>query len=129
MKYYELFKQKEHDLKVATIFTYGVNDDFEDGEHPRVKLEEYMSDYNKMFGTDFSTDNFGAYYVDVSKKSKEKKIDILLVVDMFLTGFDNKYLNTLYVDKNLQYHGLLQAFSRTNRILNDKKSRGNIVCF
>lgn len=129
MKYYELFKQKEHDLKIATIFTYGVNDDFEDGEHPREKLEEYMTDYNKMFGTDFSTDNFGAYYVDVSKKSKEKKIDILLVVDMFLTGFDNKYLNTLYVDKNLQYHGLLQAFSRTNRILNDKKLRGNIVCF
>ncbi len=129
MKYYELFKQKEHDLKIASIFTYGVNDDFEVEEHPRDKLEEYMADYNKMFGTDFSTDNFGAYYVDVSKKSKEKKIDILLVVDMFLTGFDNKYLNTLYVDKNLQYHGLLQAFSRTNRIFNDKKRRGNIVCF
>ena len=82
-----------------------------------------------MFGTNFSTDTFQEYYIDVSKRVKDKKIDILLVVNMFLTGFDSKLLNTLYVDKNLQYHGLLQAFSRTNRILNEKKNFGNIVCF
>ena len=82
-----------------------------------------------MFGTNYSTDDFGSYYVDVSKRSKNKQIDILLVVNMFLTGFDNPLLNTLYVDKNLQYHGLIQAFSRTNRIDNVKKTQGNIVCF
>lgn len=82
-----------------------------------------------MFGTSYSTDTFQGYYQDISKKSKDKKIDILLVVNMFLTGFDNKYLNTLYVDKNLEYHGLLQAYSRTNRLCNDKKAHGNIVVF
>jgi len=82
-----------------------------------------------MFGTNYETGTFKEYYIDVSKRSKDKQIDILLVVNMFLTGFDSKMLNTLYVDKNLQYHGLLQAYSRTNRILNEKKKHGNILCF
>lgn len=128
-KYYEIFKRKEHDLKIATIFSYNDNEEIKGDEHSRDKLERYISDYNGMFGTNFSTDNFNGYYVDISKKMKDRKLDILLVVNMFLTGFDNKYLNTLYVDKNLQYHGLVQAYSRTNRVLNEKKKHGNIVCF
>jgi type I restriction enzyme R subunit len=85
-----------------------------------------------MFGTNFTTkdtQSYYNYYNDISKRVKLKEIDILLVVNMFLTGFDSKTLNTLYVDKNLKYHGLIQAFSRTNRILNEQKSQGNIVCF
>lgn len=128
-KYYKIFKEKEHDLKIATIYSYQENEEHELDMLPRDKLDEYMSDYNQMFGTNFTTDTFDSYYVDVSKRSKENKIDILLVVNMFLTGFDNKQLNTLYVDKNLQYHGLIQAYSRTNRILNEKKKQGNIICF
>ena len=128
-KYYKIFKEKEHDLKIATIYSYTENQEHEENKLPRDKLEEYISDYNKMFKTNYSTDTFGEYYVDVSKRSKDKQIDILLVVNMFLTGFDNKYLNTLYVDKNLVYHTLIQAFSRTNRVLNDKKKQGNIICF
>lgn len=128
-KYYEIFKRKDHDLKIATIFSYNNNEEIKGAEHSRDKLERYIEDYNEMFGTNFSTDLFNAYYVDVSKRAKDKQIDILLVVNMFLTGFDNKYLNTLYVDKNLQYHGLVQAYSRTNRVLNEKKKHGNIVCF
>lgn len=155
--YYELFKaQKQagkHNLKVATIFSYGANEnereplasmDFEEFNlvaepaseygyaHTREKLDEYIADFNAMFGTKHSTKDsqaFYNYYNDVSKHVKDKKVDILLVVNMFLTGFDSPCLNTLYVDKNLQYHGLIQAFSRTNRILNEKKSQGNIVCF
>ncbi len=133
-KYYDLFKKKKdegkHDLKVATIFSYKDNEDLSDKKQlSRDKLDKYMDDYNEMFGTNFSTDDFKAYYVDVSKRMKNREIDLLLVVDMFLTGFDSKLLNTLYVDKNLQYHGLLQAFSRTNRIYNMRKSHGNIICF
>lgn len=128
--YYNMFKQKEHDLKIATIYSFEANPEVKEGSiPPREALEEQISDYNEMFGTSYSTDTFQAYYQDVSKKSKERKIDILLVVNMFLTGFDNKYLNTLYVDKNLEYHGLLQAYSRTNRLCNEKKSYGNIVVF
>jgi type I restriction enzyme, R subunit len=100
--------------------------------HSREKLDLIVDDYNKTFKTNFdlNKDNgFNAYFVDVSKKVKEKKIDILLVVNMFLTGFDSVYTNTLYVDKNLRYHGLIQAFSRTNRVLGEKKKYGNIVCF
>jgi type I restriction enzyme, R subunit len=85
-----------------------------------------------MFGVSYSTktsEDFYNYYNDISRKVKERKIDILLVVNMFLTGFDSKPLNTLYVDKNLKYHGLIQAYSRTNRILNEQKSQGNIVVF
>ena len=100
--------------------------------HTRDKLEEYIGEYNAMFCTSFTTkdtDSFYRYYSDIAKKVKTRNIDILLVVNMFLTGFDSKWLNTLYVDKNLKYHGLVQAFSRTNRILNETKSQGNIVCF
>lgn len=128
-KYYEIFKKKNSDLKIATIYSYGANVEFEGDKHPRDMLENHINDYNKMFGTSFTTDTFNQYYVDVSKRSKNNQIDILLVVNMFLTGFDNKLLNTLYVDKNLQYHGLIQAFSRTNRVFNEKKMHGNIVCF
>ena len=163
IKYYELFKSKKeaglHNLKIATVFSYGTNEDDKDANgmmidafedettfglaaepkvaygvnvHSREKLDEFIGDYNKMFGSNFSTKDsvsFYNYYNDISKKVKEKNIDILLVVNMFLTGFDSPNLNTLYVDKNLKYHGLIQAYSRTNRILNDLKSQGNIVVF
>lgn len=156
IKYYDLFKNKQnegkHLLKVATIFSYGVNEDDKDangflpentfnmvaedtpkfGTHSREKLDQYIEDYNKTFGTKFSTkdnESFYNYYKDISKRVKNREVDILLVCNMFLTGFDSKPLNTLYVDKNLKYHGLIQAFSRTNRILNELKSQGNIVCF
>jgi type I restriction enzyme R subunit len=153
-QYYELFKKKKkegvHDLRVATIFSYGTNEDDKDADginddplnfsnedstlnsHSRDALESYIGDYNEMYGTNFTTKDsksFYQYYKDIAKKVKQQKVDILLVVDMFLTGFDSKTLNTLYVDKNLQYHGLIQAFSRTNRILNEKKSQGQIICF
>ena len=100
--------------------------------HSRDKLDQFIGDYNAMFGTKFSTKDsrsFYNYYNDISKKVKERQIDILLVVNMFLTGFDSPPLNTLYVDKSLKYHGLIQAYSRTNRILNEQKSQGNIVVF
>ncbi len=172
MKYYDIFQKKKeegkHNLRIATIFTYGANegtgeggghvpDEAFDGEeqelpmaaepqegygkHSREKLEDYMGHYNKMYGQNFSTKDsksFQEYYNDLSKrlKSREKanfqdkdRLDIVLVVNMMLTGFDAKMVNTLYVDKNLKYHGLIQAYSRTNRIINEKKSQGNIVCF
>lgn len=157
LKYYDLFKQKKeegkHNLKVATIFSYVANEEDADAngfipeevsvveespalyglhQHKRDKLESYIGDYNKMFGSNFSTkdsQSFYNYYNDISKKVKERKIDILLVVNMFLTGFDSPALNTLYVDKNLRYHGLIQAYSRTNRIVNEQKSQGEIVVF
>jgi len=149
MKYYETFRSKEHNLKIATIFSYSANEDDKDAnglyesdgahideehinKHSREKLDEYIGDYNKMFGTKYSTKNsktFYNYYNEISKRVKKGEVDLLLVVNMFLTGFDSKKLNTLYVDKNLKYHGLIQAFSRTNRILDERKSQGNIVCF
>ncbi len=154
IKYYELFKAKktagEHHLRIATIFSYGANEDDKDAngfipdaeleisetapinKHTREKLDEFIADYNVMFGTKFSTkdsQSFYNYYNDIAKRVKNKEVDILLVVNMFLTGFDSKYLNTLYVDKNLKYHGLIQAYSRTNRILNEQKSQGNIIAF
>ena len=157
IKYYDILKKKKaegkHNLKIATIFSYVTNEDDADAngfipeelsvveepralygmhQHSRKKLDEYIEDYNKMFGTKFSTkdsQSFYNYYNDISKKVKERKIDILLVVNMYLTGFDSPPLNTLYVDKNLKYHGLIQAYSRTNRILNEQKSQGNIVVF
>lgn len=156
IKYYEIFKRKkllgEHDLKIATIFSFTANEEDADANgfipdeleaaaeaplewkhsHTREKLDACIEDYNRMFGTAYSTKDsksFYNYYNDISKKVKERKIDILLVVNMFLTGFDSKGLNTLYVDKNLRYHGLIQAYSRTNRILDQKKSQGNIVVF
>ena len=97
-------------------------------------MEDIIKDYNEMYGTAFSTENFRAYYDDINRRMKKKdpsmkSLDLCLVVGMFLTGFDSKKLNTLYVDKNMEYHGLLQAFSRTNRVLNEKKRFGKIICF
>ena len=143
IEYYKIFKEKGTNLKIASIFTYEANSDLANDEgtfevegneckHPREYLDEMVADYNKMFGDNFNLNQengFNSYFVDISKKIKERKIDILLVVNIFLTGFDSKYLNTLYVDKNLKYHGLIQAYSRTNRILNVNKQHGNIVCF
>ena len=155
IKYYELFQAKkeagEHDLKIATIFSYQANqldedaqgfipdedyDDFAaeppskyDTKHTRDKLEEFIGDYNRMFKTNYSTNEFYSYYKDIGKRVKNRQVDVLLVVNMFLTGFDSKLLNTIYVDKNLKYHGLIQAYSRTNRILDEVKSQGNVVAF
>lgn len=152
-KYYEIFKAKqfnnEHKIRIATIFSYTANEDDKDAngmldndvqldlfsqinQHSRDRLESYIADYNSEFGTNYTTrdsQSFYNYYRDIADRVKKSQIDILLVVNMFLTGFDSKTLNTLYVDKNLRYHGLLQAYSRTNRILNDTKSQGNIVVF
>jgi len=167
IKYYEIFKKKksagEHDLRIATIFTFGTNEDddaandslpdeewsmaaepeaFYKPSHSRDKLEEYIGDYNKQYGTAFSTKDsqqFENYFKDISKRLKERekesfndekdRLDLVLVVNMLLTGFDAKKVNTLYVDKNLKYHGLIQAYSRTNRTLGEQKSQGNILCF
>lgn len=156
IKYYELFKQQQvgvaNPLKIATIFSYAANEEDPNAngltnglipeENPmpegpvnpysRDKLDAFITDYNAMFGTKYSTQDsqtYYNYYQDIAKRVRQGQIDILLVVNMFLTGFDSPRLNTLYVDKNLKHHGLVQAFSRTNRILNDKKSQGNIVCF
>jgi type I restriction enzyme R subunit len=131
-------------LKVATIFSFGVNDEDADGMidenledttgldmSSRDFLENAIQDYNKMFGTSYDTsaDKFQNYYKDLSQRVKDREVDILVVVNMFLTGFDATTLNTLWVDKNLRMHGLVQAFSRTNRILNTVKTFGNIICF
>lgn len=163
IEYYKLLYQKkldgQHNLKVATIFTYQANEDDKDAigmmeddefdnevglnmaaepkpeynsQHSRDHLEEFIGHYNQQFSTNFTTrDNqsFYNYYNDIARRVKHKQVDVLLVVNMFLTGFDSKTLNTIYVDKNLKYHGLIQAYSRTNRILNELKSQGNIVCF
>ena len=141
--YHELKKQIEErhlDLKIATIFSYNPNeDDFDEesfdteglDQSSRDFLDSAIMDYNLMFHTNYDTssDHFQNYYKDVSLRMKNKELDILVVVDMFLTGFDATTLNTLWVDKNLRQHGLIQAFSRTNRILNSIKTFGNIVCF
>ena len=148
--YYEEFKRQQKDLpelqqlKIATIFSYGANEEIPD-ELPdennentddlpanhRDFLESAIQDYNTIFKTNYDTsaDKFQNYYKDVSQRVKNREIDLLLVVNMFLTGFDATTLNTLWVDKNLRLHGLLQAYSRTNRILNSIKTFGNIVCF
>ncbi len=149
-KYYSEFKKQIRDLpsdkklKIGTIYSFGVNEEEIDGvidensedtsgldKSSRDFLESAIEDYNKMFGTSYNTssDKFQNYYKDVSQKVKDREIDILIVVNMFLTGFDATTLNTLWVDKNLRMHGLLQAYSRTNRILNSIKTFGNIVCF
>lgn len=130
IKYYDIFKSKNHDLKIAGIYSYGQNEDSDGtGEHSREALDRMIADYNKMYDTDFSTETWDRYFSDVSKKVKNAHIDILLVVKMFLTGFDSKPLNTLYVDKNMVYHDLLQAYSRTNRVEKSTKPYGNIVCY
>jgi len=149
-KYYAEFRKQlvgapsDKQLKVATIYSFGVNDEDADGMidensedtsgldvSSRDFLDNAITDYNAMFGTSFDTssDKFQNYYKDVSLRVKNREIDVLIVVNMFLTGFDATTLNTLWVDKNLRLHGLLQAFSRTNRILNSVKTFGNIVCF
>lgn len=143
--YYKIFKSLNPDIKIGAVFTYAANESqdddktgmgqgFDDDKVTSDELQLIIDDYNNMFGTAFSTDNFSAYYDDVNERMKKRKkdmepLDLLLVVGMFLTGFDAKKLNTLYVDKNLEYHGLLQAFSRTNRVLNEKKRFGKIMCF
>lgn len=130
VKYYDKFKELDHDLKITGIFSFGANEDLEGkDEHSRDSLERIITDYNEMFDTNYSTDTFSSYFADVSKKVKSAKIDILIVVNMFLTGFDSKTLNTLYVDKNLKYHDLVQAYSRTNRVEKSTKPYGNIVCY
>lgn len=130
VKYYDKFKELDHDLKIAGIFSFGANEDLEGkDEHSRDSLERIITDYNNIFDTNYSTDTFSSYFADVSKKVKSAKIDILIVVNMFLTGFDSKTLNTLYVDKNLKYHDLVQAYSRTNRVEKTTKPYGNIVCY
>ena len=149
--YYNEFKaQQEHlpeaqRLKIATIYSYGANEEEIDGilveENPesttnldqpsRDFLEGAIKDYNQMFSTNYDTssDKFQNYYKDLSLRMKNRQVDLLIVVNMFLTGFDATTLNTLFVDKNLKQHGLIQAYSRTNRILNSVKTYGNIVCF
>lgn len=145
LKYYKIFKELNPKIRIAAIFTYapnssqddaktGMNQGFEADNVASDELQEIMDDYNRNFGTAFTTDNFQNYYDDINERMKKRKadqepIDLLLVVGMFLTGFDAKKLNTLYVDKNMEYHGLLQAFSRTNRVLNEKKRFGKILCF
>lgn len=129
-KYYEAFKHINHNLKIGAIFTYGANENLDHKEeHSRDTLEKYMVDYNKMFNTNFTTHTYDAYFRDICKKIKNTDIDIVIVVDMLLTGFDAKKLNTLYIDKPLKFHGLIQAFSRTNRVESDTKPFGNIVCY
>ena len=145
LKYYKIFKSLNPKIKIGAVFTYaanesqddsqtGMNQGFENEKVTSDELQCIIDDYNEMFGTAFSTENFSAYYDDINLRMKKKKsdmepLDLLLVVGMFLTGFDAKKLNTLYVDKNLEYHGLLQAFSRTNRVLNEKKRFGKVICF
>ncbi len=147
IRYYKIFKSLKPNIRIGAVFTYGANNSQDDeqtgmgtgqfvsesvGEAD--ELQAIIDDYNKMYGTAYSTENFRAYYDDINLRMKKKKadmkpLDLCLVVGMFLTGFDSKKLNTLYVDKNMEYHGLLQAFSRTNRVLNEKKRFGKIVCF
>jgi type I restriction enzyme R subunit len=169
IQYYDLFQQKkaagEHDLRIATVFTYGTNEDSDEAQdflpgdevdfdvmteprtalqssHSRDKLENYIVYYKNMFGTSYSTkdsESFQKYAQNISKRLKDRekenfnnekdRLDIVIVVNMMLTGFDTKKVNTLYVDKNLKQHGLIQAFSRTNRILGEQKSQGNILSF
>lgn len=159
IQYYQLFLDKkakgEHNLRMATIFSYQANEEDKNAKgvgvtdvdfqmleaaeetsgyytHTRDHLERFIGEYNQQFSTNYTTKDsksFYNYYNDIAKRVKAKQVDVLLVVNMFLTGFDSKYLNTLYVDKNLRYHGLIQAYSRTNRIINELKSQGNIVCF
>jgi type I restriction enzyme R subunit len=170
VQYYDLFQEKKeaglHDLRIATIFTYGANEDSDDAQdflpadydsdfdmaaeapsqylsrHSRDKLETYIGHYNQMYNGSFTTKDsklFESYFKDISKRLKDRerknfndekdRLDIVIVVNMMLTGFDAKKVNTLYVDKNLKQHGLIQAYSRTNRILGEQKSQGNILSF
>jgi len=141
--YYDLFKDKAaagaHKLTVATIFSWAPNEEDPDAGDPTIlpagggdsrdALDAAIVDYNNRFGTNYSTETFYDYYKDIGRRVRNRQVDILLVVNMFLTGFDSPPLNTIYVDKNLRQHGLIQAFSRTNRPLGEKKTHGNVVCF
>lgn len=130
IKYYDTFKKINQDLKIGAIFTYGANEDLDKNPiHSRESLDRIINDYNKMYNTNFSSNTFDSYFRDICKKIKNTEIDIVIVVNMLLTGFDAKRLNTLYVDKSLKYHDLIQAFSRTNRVESDTKPFGNIVCY
>lgn len=140
IQYYRIFEKfKEeglHNLNITTIFSYQDNEDVADNldeETRRDILEDIIQKYNQTFNKNFSTDTFDGYFKDVSTRVKEgnpeERLDILIVVDMFLTGFDSKKLNTLYVDRNLQHHSLIQAYSRTNRVEESTKPYGNIVCY
>lgn len=147
IRYYKIFKSLKPKIRIGAVFTYAANSSQDDeqtgmntGQYVSEstgeadELQAIMDDYNEMFGTAFTIENFRAYYDDINLRMKKKRadmkpLDLCLVVGMFLTGFDSKKLNTLYVDKNLEYHGLLQAFSRTNRVLNEKKRFGKIICF
>ena len=147
IRYYKIFKGLHPKIRIGAVFTYAANSSQDDaltgmnaGRYVSEStgeaddLQAIMDDYNDMYGTSFTTENFRAYYDDINLRMKKKKadmkpLDLCLVVGMFLTGFDSKKLNTLYVDKNMEYHGLLQAFSRTNRVLNEKKRFGKVVCF
>ncbi len=147
IRYYKIFKSLNPKIRIGSVFTYAANssqDDEQTGMNTggfasdstgdADELQAIMDDYNNMYGTSYTTENFRAYYDDINLRMKKKKadmkpLDLCLVVGMFLTGFDSKKLNTLYVDKNMEYHGLLQAFSRTNRVLNEKKRFGKVVCF
>ena len=147
IRYYKIFKSLNPKIRIGAVFTYAANGSQDDeqtgmgtGQYvsgsvgDADELQVIMDDYNEMFGTSFTTENFRAYYDDINLRMKKKKadmkpLDLCLVVGMFLTGFDSKKLNTLYVDKNLEYHSLLQAFSRTNRVLNERKRFGKIICF
>ena len=147
IRYYKIFRSLNPKIRIGAVFTYAANNSQDDeqtgmgtGQYAKEsvgeadELQAIMDDYNENFGTSFTTENFRAYYDDINLRMKKKKadmkpLDLCLVVGMFLTGFDSKKLNTLYVDKNMEYHGLLQAFSRTNRVLNEKKRFGKIVCF
>ena len=154
-KYYDEFRhqqtglEEDKRLKVGIIYSFAANEDdalsevtglledekFDEADFSKLDqssadfLQNAISDYNQMFGTSFSLTRFQDYYKDISERTKKNQLDIVIVVGMLLTGFDAPMLNTLWVDKNLKYHGLLQAFSRTNRILNSIKTYGNIVCF
>ena len=146
-KYYHAFKSRDSGLKIATIFSFSANEEelesangilpdegFDTNQldqSSRDFLESAITDYNAYFGTSYDTsaDKFENYYKDLAQRMKNREVDLLIVVNMLLTGFDATTLNTLWVDKNLRYHGLLQAFSRTNRILNSIKTYGNIICF
>lgn len=128
-KYYRILKEKAPELKIAAIYNVNINSEDENGKSDYSYLFEYMEDYNKTFGTNFSPETFKEYNIDISNRMEKREIDLLLVKDMYTTGFDCPRLNTLYVDKNLQYHTLLQTFSRTNRIFDKSKAYGNIICF
>ena len=143
MRYYEEFKRQMEEagkqLRIATIFSFSPNEEEPDEDFDNSKLDKTsrdfldaaIADYNEMFSVNYDTssDKFQNYYKDLSLRVKNREVDLLIVVNMFLTGFDATTLNTLWVDKNLKQHGLIQAFSRTNRILNSVKTFGNIVCF